>query len=351
MDEKFAALFEPLENTTPFLKTGITGMAGSGKSFTSALIAAGLHAREKRDRPVVIFDTEQSSKFLKPLFKKAGIPVMVKRSRALVDLVEVMRACDEGHASVLLIDSISHIWENFIQAYKGNRKFIEVWDWGILKPKWKEGFADPFVQLRCHCVFTGRAGWEYSEHEVEKDGEMKTEVRKSGIKMRTETETAFEPDLVVLMERMQELSAAGLKTWRQATILKDRSTLIDGKVFVNPSYSDFAPVVEFLLDSPKPETPRVMGNDADLFRSSGDAAGRRERQVLLEKIEGSLVILHPGQKAGEKAGRLSAMKRTLGTVSTKELETMDLAKLREGLACLEQEVAAKAAPSATSSPE
>ena len=102
--KQFDNFFEPLENTTPYFKFAAQGEAGSGKTYTSALIAIGLHNRIQSGKPVVIFDTEMSSKFLKPLFKENGIEAVVKTSRSLADLSKTMRFCSEGGSDVLLID-------------------------------------------------------------------------------------------------------------------------------------------------------------------------------------------------------------------------------------------------------
>jgi len=82
--------FEEISNDKPFLKMALEGFAGSGKSYTGALIAIGLHQRIKSTKPVVIFDTEKGSSWLRPLFEKAKIKVMIKQSRNLTDLVATM---------------------------------------------------------------------------------------------------------------------------------------------------------------------------------------------------------------------------------------------------------------------
>jgi hypothetical protein len=152
--------FTPIGNTKPFFKAAFQGFAGSGKTFTAAQVAIGLHQRIGSIRPIVIFDTEQASKFLNPIFAEAGIPVLVRESRSLADLKIVMDKMDGGLSDVLLIDSISHVWEGTLAAYaqKKNRTRLEFQDWGIIKPAWKSEFSDRFVRGQWHAIFTGRAG-------------------------------------------------------------------------------------------------------------------------------------------------------------------------------------------------
>ena len=246
--------FSELGNTKPFFKAGLEGFAGSGKSYTSAEIAIGLHKRIKSKKPVVWFDTERASKFLKPTFDKAKIKVLVKESRSMADLKETMERCRQGLTDVMIIDSISHVWENFLQAYKrkkGNRTFISFEDWGIIKPTWKLEFSDPFVNDPYHIIMCGRAGFEYEEEFNEE--KQKRELHKSGIKMRAETETAYEPDILVLMERVENvLDRKKREIYREATVVKSRDPQLDGKVFRNPTFEDFQSAIDLILKDPQP---------------------------------------------------------------------------------------------------
>ena len=70
--------FAPIGNTKPYFKAAFQGFAGSGKTYTAAQVAVGLHKRIGSKKPIVIFDTEQASKFLKPLFAEAGIEGLVR---------------------------------------------------------------------------------------------------------------------------------------------------------------------------------------------------------------------------------------------------------------------------------
>src|SRR5512147_1216235 len=236
--------FAPLENTKPYFKAAFQGFAGSGKTYTAALIAVGLHRMIGSKKPIVIFDTERASKFLKTLFADNNIDVLVRESRSMADLGLTMAKLREGSiADLLIIDSISHVWEDFVESYKRrvNRQTLQFQDWGIIKPTWKKEFSDPFVTDPYHIIMTGRAGYEY-DYERNKDTGKK-ELHKTGIKMKVEGETAYEPDMLVLMERYEEVLGKEKRVWREATIIKDRSTILDGKTFQDPTFDDFAPSV------------------------------------------------------------------------------------------------------------
>ena len=49
--------FTPIGNTKPYFKAAFEGFAGSGKTYTAALVAIGLHKKIQSKKPVVIFDT------------------------------------------------------------------------------------------------------------------------------------------------------------------------------------------------------------------------------------------------------------------------------------------------------
>lgn len=323
--------FSDLSNTKPYLKIAFEGFAGSGKTFTMAQLAAGLHKRIASNKPIVIFDTEEAAKFLKRFFDGHGIAVLHKRSRTLADLIETMRRCREGASDILMIDSITHVWENFLAAYaaKLNRKAgrFQFQDWAVIKPTWKSEFSDPFVRDPYHCLMTGRAGFEY-EQEVDDEG--KKELFKSGIKMKVEGETAYEPDLLVLMSRHEDVVAKDKSVWREATVIKDRSTLIDGKTFQNPGFSHFAPAIDYILEHPAPKEA-VEKPATGLFESDEDRKRFAiARDILLEKIEAEMVSAWPGSSAEAKRAKVDALQESFGTKSWTEVSKLGVPALQAG---------------------
>ncbi len=323
--------FSPLENTKPYFKVAFEGFAGSGKTYTSAQVAIGLYNLIKSKKPVIIFDTEKSSKFLKPLFADNGIPVLVKESRSLADLVETMNRCKDGASDILIIDSISHVWEDFIEAYKRkvNRQSIQFQDWGIIKPTWKKTFSDPFVTYPTHILMCGRAGYEY-DYELNADTGKK-ELLKTGVKMKVEGETAYEPDMLVLMGRFEEVLGKEKRVWREATIIKDRADVLDGKTIENPTFKDFEPSIKVMLaDGVKPVT-LAERDSAQLFKTEEDKRNwTRERDKALEEIEGYLVSLWPGQSAQEKKLKSDAVFSAFNTRSWTAVGEMKPEELKEG---------------------
>lgn len=339
-------LFTEAVNTQARLKMGILGFAGSGKTFTSTAVAIGLiqHAREKGlpegDRPAYFLDTETGSDWVQPVFAKAGIKLRTAKSRAFKDLVNAVREA-EAKGSVLIIDSISHFWREFTEAYmrRKNRSRLEFADWNYLKPEWGK-FTDAFVNSNLHIIMAGRAGFEY-DYFTDDDG--KKQLEKTGVKMKAETELGYEPSLLVLMER--EMAMETKEVFRVANVLKDRSDLLDGKAFRNPTFKEFLPHIEYLN----------MGGvqmGVDLSRTSEDMIDGHEgpgkptwkyeqeqKEIALEKVEALFATAGlSSQSKDGKAKIVGLLKKHFETTSWKELSLYPLATLKNGLATLTEDL-------------
>lgn len=323
--------FSKLENTRPFLKMAFEGFPKSGKTFTSVQIAVGLHKMIKSSKPIVFFDTERALKALKPIFDENKIEVLVRESRSLADLVKTIDLCEQGTADILVIDSITHVWERFVESFKTEKKrsYISLPDWGILKPKWKREFSDRLVLSPVHIIFTGRAAYEYEDVTNEDTG--KRESVKSGIKMRAEGETAYEPDMLVYMEKFEELLEKEKKIWRQATVM-DRTNSIDGKTFKNPTFREFEPAIKILLNGTAKETK--IEETIDTFPVLGDESTKRK--IMLETAESLFTSMFPGQTTTEKKLKVDILEKAFETRSWKEVEIMKLENLRNGLFYLQE---------------
>lgn len=335
--------FQPLENTNAYFKCALEGFAGAGKSHTMALMAVGLHAYTKSTKPIVLFDTEESGKFLIPHFKRSGIAVLHKRSRALSDLIITMQKCKEGAADILLIDSSTHVWENFVEAFRQkvrNGGMLEFQDWGRIKPEWKAKFAEPFVRSPFHIIMTGRAGFEYEDY---KDERGKRQIAKAGIKMKMEGESAHEPDMVILMERHEELLEKQKKVWREATIIKDRADLIDGKTIVNPTFETFLPSINRLLENVSALEAPAAGDDTKLIQTEEDKrAWLKRRDVALEELEGLLVTAFPGTAGAAKAAKLEALEHGFGTKSWTKIQSLPPEMIEQTIPALKRWLEKKA---------
>ena len=211
-------------------------------------------------------------------------------------------------------------------------------DWGKILPSWQEEFADRFVELSGNCVFTGRGGYTYDMEETENNGKTRKEFVKSGVKMKMAGETPFEPDLNIWMEQCQEMQDNGKpKVWREALIMKDRSSLIDGKTFINPTFKVFEPVVDYLIDIPKGEV--VGASKKENLAPSENHAGYERREnvaIELENIKALFDQYKFGTSGQDKQRKILIFKKFIGTASATSMEKMLPSDLKNSRIMLER---------------
>lgn len=314
-----------------FVKASFGGFAGSGKTRTATEFIIGCYKLMKCTKPVLIIDNEKGSRFLVPLFKKAGIECLIKETVHLPDVLEAFSYLNNGEISFLFIDSLTKVWYKYVANYKeknGRKAFMTLQDWGKILPAWQEEFANKFVELVGNCIFTGRGGYTYDMEENEETH--KKEFTKSGVKMKMAGETPFEPDINVWMEIAQEMKEGKPVIWREALIMKDRSGLIDGKTFINPSFKDFEPFVKFLVKADKGEVMKAS-NTTNIAPKEEYNDKKVRRDVINEKIKAEFDKRQFSTSAKDKAMKINIILKCFDTTSPTELENKRIEDLELGL--------------------
>lgn len=316
------SLFQKAERRASFLKMGIMGFAGSGKTYTGSLVAIGLaKAAIKKQmpyagRPVFFVDTEGGSDYVVDEFERAGVELVVARTRAFADLKAAMAEAEKG-ASVLIIDSITHFWTEWQEAYKAGknrRRGLEFSDWGEVKGQWRKSFTEPYLNSNLHIIMCARASWEY-DHFTDDAG--KKQIEKSGIKMSAEKEMGFEPSLLVYMEHDQDPDTH--KVTRKAYVMKDRFRNLDGEVIENPTFKSFVPHIEKLNwggDQGGVDTSRT--SEAMVEPDQWDRR-KTDRDIVLDEINALLSTAFSTSQADKKA-KNELLEAAFGTVSMTEIE-------------------------------
>lgn len=362
------------DNAAGYLKAGLLGFAGSGKTLTSVLLAAAARDVLGQTGPIAFFDTESGAAYVKDhISALTGQRPLIKRARSFDDLVAFGKACVESNVSVAIVDSITHPWRELCDSYLQQRnearraagrgpalKKLEFQDWNVIKPRWAQ-WTDFFINSPLSIIICGRAGWEY---EMERDEETgKKELNKVGIKMKAEGEFGFEPSLLVEMELEQTLRAGSIvpDIARHATVLKDRFTVLDGKAISFPSVAFtpeglqkayesvkrfFSPHLNLLVPG---ASNRVDTSKQSEFQmdETGEAAmfrEKREREILCEEIQAEIVATYPGQSAVEKQAKVEVLKEAFDTGSWTKVECMSVKQLRAGLARLKDILKQRAMP-------
>jgi len=326
-------LIQPAKLEMAYLKMGLYGGAGSGKTYTSSMISIGLHKHIKAKKPVIFLDTETGSDFVIQHFDKAKMKLHVAKSRAFKDLIEVVDEAEKNY-SVLIIDSITHFWNELMDSYQKKHDLprITLRHWVPLKQTWRE-FTERYVNSKLHIIMCGRVGdvWEDTQDE---DGVVET--KKTGTKMKAEVETAFEPSLLVEMVKHRTSPQAGAGWVHRAWIVKDRFSIIDGQFFDNPTFDSFLPHIQMLSLGGEHRAIDKDRNSQDLFKNNHTGHKRlQKRDQTLEKIKNEIYLLYPGQTDGAKQSRLKLTKAIFGTHSWNEITSMQNESLEEGLVSIE----------------
>lgn len=227
------------------LKIGLYGPAGSGKTLTSLLIAEGLAAMS--GKRVAFVDTEHGTDFYCQEVKQrdvhpAGFDFDCIYTRSITEVLNEVRRLSPDEYDVIVLDSVTHLWEAAMAAYDGKKTrigTIPVSAWGRIKKPYKELMAF-LLSTSMHVVICGRQKTVY-ETDEETD-----EMKAAGVAMRAEGETAYEPHILFRMEAIRPK-----KTNEKGQIVayceKDRTGILGGRSYINPSFDTLCKPVLGLL--------------------------------------------------------------------------------------------------------
>ena len=334
--------------TLAFAKIGILGFPGSGKTFTATLIGAGL-CEAAGNRRLAFFDSESGSDFLLDRLRAQGIEVFQAKSRAFSDLLTTIQECQNENVPVLIIDSITHVWKELMDAYDKKLKRngrLQFQDWAIIKKEWAR-YTDLFLNAPLHIIVCGRAGYEY-DYTFNEDGSK--DLIKTATRMKVESEFAFEPSLVLEMERIASTedsevpgkarpkpsrSRKTASRWiHRAYVLKDRTDSLNGRVFDNPVFDDFKPHFKNLNIGGEHLAVDTSRTSDDRFDIEGKPSWKKERdraEIALEEIQAEVAKYFPGSSAAEKRAKIRLAETVFHTASAKALEGFSYMILEAGL--------------------
>jgi hypothetical protein len=326
-------------NQTAYLKLGIQGFEGSGKTFLACHFAMGM-SKLTNNPKVAYFDSEKGSDFWVKKFAEQNIQLDVLRSRSFSDLLTVMHEAEQGNYAFLIIDSITHVWRDLSEAYlaKAEKKRLSMNDWMVLKSQWGQ-FTKLFVNSKLHIGMCGRAGYEY---DFDEDESGKKEIVKTGTKMKAEGETGFEPDLLIetfkvqlsetLTDRKKKKASKGFIN--RCCVIKDRSDSMNGKIIDRPKFEDFLSVVKILNLGGEHSGPKSIQSTTDMFDAPDRlwAEIQKLQAIALEQIKEILILANlDGTSAEAKRKRTEKLIEAFGTSAWTAISSMDLETLNRGI--------------------
>jgi hypothetical protein len=190
------------------IKMGMQGPSGSGKTYSSLLIAYGLCNDWKK---IAVVDTENHSA---DLYAHLGAYNTISLSAPFTPerYMQAIDVCENAGMEVIIIDSITHEWENLLDHHsslQGN----SFTNWGKITPRHND-FVQRILQSPCHIISTIRTKQDYVL--TDKNGKMVPE--KVGLKSVQRDGVEYEMTLVFDLDMKNH-----------ATASKDRTGLFFGK--------------------------------------------------------------------------------------------------------------------------
>ncbi|WP_228455835.1 AAA family ATPase [Chryseobacterium sp. POL2] len=191
------------------IKMALQGSAGSGKTYSSLILAKGMTNGDFSK--VAIIDTENGSADLYAHLGTYNV-LSLKPLFTPQQYVDAINICEEAGMEVIILDSISHCWD-YLLDYHSSLAGNSFTNWAKIKPLEKL-FIDKILQCKAHVIATMRTKQDYVLNQ--KDGKFVPE--KVGLKSVQRDGLDYEFTLVFDID-IKHFAAAS----------KDRTGLFMGK--------------------------------------------------------------------------------------------------------------------------
>ncbi len=191
------------------IKLALQGSAGSGKTYSSLMLAQGLTNKDLTK--VAIIDTENGSADLYAHLGQYNV-LTLEPPFTPEKYIEAIDVCLNANMEVIILDSISQVWDELLDFHSklpGN----SFTNWNKVTPRQK-AFVDKILQAPAHIIATMRTKQEYVLQQ--KDGKFVPE--KVGLKAIQRDGVDYEFTIVFDIDIKHFASAS-----------KDRTNLFSGK--------------------------------------------------------------------------------------------------------------------------
>lgn len=210
------------------LRLGLSGPAGSGKTFGALLVAYGI--TDSWD-DICLIDSENNSGDLYANYNKNGIQIgeynVISLSPPYTPekYTAAIKECEDAGIKVIVIDSLTHAWageggllDKKGQIEKSNKPGVNSWTaWRDITPMHNR-LVESILSSKCHIIATLRAKMEHVQEKDPSSG--KVVIRKIG--MNPIQRDGMEYEFTTFIDVDQD---------HQCTSSKDRTSIVDGKVF------------------------------------------------------------------------------------------------------------------------
>ncbi len=207
--------FRKAERRKAKLRLGITGPAGSGKTYGALLVAFGLGGR------IAMIDTENGSGDLYSALGDYDI-CSISAPFTVNKYLEAIKTAESAGYDIIIIDSLSHAWagEGGLLDMQGkiadSGRKNSFAAWREVTPLHNK-LIDTMLASKCHIIATMRSKTDYVQVENERG---KAEIRKVGLAPVQRDGMEYEFGVVF-----------DLGINHVVNVSKDRTSLFDGEVF------------------------------------------------------------------------------------------------------------------------
>jgi hypothetical protein len=278
--------FRKAEPKQAKLKVSIYGPPGAGKTLSTLLLAEGL-AKVDKTR-VAYVDTERGTDFYAQRVPDRKVhpeafDFDAIYTRTLSTVLSEVKALNPKEHGVVVLDSISHLWESAMDAYTGKLtrgETIPMHAWGKIKKPYKELVAF-LINAPVHVFILGRQKNTF-------DTDPRTgEMIKTGVSMRAEGETPYEPHICLRMECVKNGNDSDYLTY----VEKDRTGVLSGKTFHNINFGTIAPLLPLLGVE-----QAVVDDESERLAADGELLDAMEDAKDKEKLDKSTSVLRELQQ-------------------------------------------------------
>ena len=223
------------------IKMAIQGCAGSGKTYSSLLLAYGISNDWSK---IAVIDSENNSDDL--YSHLGGYNVLsLQGNFSPENYIEAIEICEKAGMEVIIIDSMSQCWDYLLECHS-NMQGNSFTNWGKITPR-QNGFVQKILQSKCHIICTLRTKQDYVLSE--KNGKMVPE--KVGLKSVMRDGIDYEFTIVFDVDMKHNVIAS-----------KDRTGLFMGKTEFVISQSIGKRILEWCNDGVSVENVKALIHQA-----------------------------------------------------------------------------------------
>ncbi len=136
------------------MRLALEGASGSGKSYSSLLIAYGMTGDWSK---IAVIDSENCSA---DLYAHLGnYQVLILEDYAPETYIQAIELCEQAGVEVIIIDSISHCWD-YLLDFHANLQGNSFANWAKVTPR-QNAFIQRILNSSCHVICTMRSKQDY----------------------------------------------------------------------------------------------------------------------------------------------------------------------------------------------